>query len=95
MGFLRGDIPLASPVTAVNKATDQPSLAMIKPAALSLLAAVLVCTPACEQQSYEETRMFNQKNSVGGHGHAAGGEAAAAHPAGAPATHAAEGAEKK
>ena len=41
---------------------------MIKPAALSLLAAVLVCTPACEQQTYEETKMFNQSDKVGHHG---------------------------
>lgn len=46
---------------------------MIKPAALSLLAAVLVCTPACEQQDYNETKMFNQKDKVGSHGHGHGG----------------------
>ena len=68
---------------------------MIKPAALSLIAAVLVCTPACEQQSYEETRMFNQSNKVGGHGHSAAGsegKAEAGHPA---KPHAEEGGEKK
>jgi len=42
---------------------------MNKPAALSLLAALLVCTPACEQQSYDETKMFNQSNKTGKHGH--------------------------
>jgi len=41
---------------------------MNKPAALSLLAAALVCTPACEQQTYEETKMFNQSDKVGHHG---------------------------
>ncbi len=53
---------------------------MKKPAALSLLALLLVCTPACEQQSYEETKMFDQKNKVGGHGHGAGDHAPAAKP---------------
>jgi len=45
---------------------------MNKPAALSLLAALLVCTPACEQQSFDETKMFKQSNKVGSHGHGAG-----------------------
>jgi hypothetical protein len=47
---------------------------MNKPAALSLLAALLVCTPACEQQSYDETKMFNQSNKVGKHGHGSAAE---------------------
>ena len=42
---------------------------MKKPATLSLLAAILICSPACEQQDYDETKMFNQSNKVGGHGH--------------------------
>jgi hypothetical protein len=41
---------------------------MNKAATLSFLAAILFCTPACEQQSYDETKMFNQSNKVGGHG---------------------------
>lgn len=65
---------------------------MNKPAALSLLAAALVCTPACEQQSYEETRMFNQSNKVGVHGHGGGEHAKAA--GGAAETHA-DGAKEK
>ena len=56
---------------------------MNKLAALSLLAVILVCTPACEQQSYDETKMFNQSNKVGGHGQAEGEKAKAeSHPAG-------------
>ena len=42
---------------------------MNKPAAFTLLTAILICSPACEQQDYDETKMFNQSNKVGGHGH--------------------------
>jgi hypothetical protein len=56
-------------------------------AALSILAVILVCTPACEQQTYDETKMFNQSDKVGGHGQGGDhkdakkeGDAAKTHP---------------
>ena len=33
-------------------------------AVFSLLAIVLLVSPACEQQNYDETKMFNQKSSL-------------------------------
>jgi hypothetical protein len=45
---------------------------MNKIAAFGLLALVLGVTIGCEQQTYEETRMFNQSShATGGHGHGA------------------------
>ena len=54
---------------------------MNKPAAFGLLALVLGFNIGCEQQSYEETRMFNQSShSTGGHGHGHGAKHDAAKP---------------
>jgi hypothetical protein len=48
---------------------------MKKPAALGLLAFILGANIGCEQQSYEETKMFNQSSKAsGGHGHGHGDE---------------------
>ena len=44
---------------------------MNKLTAFGLLALVLVINAGCEQQSYEETRMFNQSSKATGHGHGA------------------------
>ena len=44
---------------------------MNKPAAFLLLALVPALNMSCEQQSYEETKMFNQSSQPGGHGHGA------------------------
>ena len=60
---------------------------MNKPAAFLLLTLALGFNISCEQQSYEETKMFNQSSKPGGHGHGAAVEhnaakgAAAEHPA--------------
>ena len=42
----------------------------------------MVCTLSCEQQSYEETKKFNQKSTLH-HGGAHGAVKAAGHGAGA------------
>lgn len=39
---------------------------MNKPAAFGLLALVLGFNLGCEQQSYEETKMFNQSHTANG-----------------------------
>ena len=60
---------------------------MNKPAAFCLLAIVLVVSPCCEQQSYEETKMFNQSSQPASHhgdSHDAGKTGGAEHP---PAKH--------
>ena len=44
---------------------------MNKTAAFGLLALFLGVNLGCEQQSYEETRMFNQSHKATGHGHEA------------------------
>lgn len=44
---------------------------MNKPAALCLLALTLGASISCEQQSYEETKMFNQSHKASSH-HGAG-----------------------
>ena len=60
---------------------------MNKPAAFLLLVLAIGFNISCEQQSYEETKMFNQSSKPGGHGHDAGAEhdaakgSAAHHPA--------------
>lgn len=71
---------------------------MKKIAALTSLTAILFLNMSCEKQTWEETRMFQQNRSVGGHGehggehgdaHKEGGEAHAAPAEGghaAPAT---------
>jgi hypothetical protein len=41
---------------------------MNKLIAFGLLAFVLSINAGCEQQSYEETRMFNQSHKASGHG---------------------------
>jgi len=41
---------------------------MNKFSAFSLLAAVIAVSPCCEQQSYEETKMFNQSPHPAQHG---------------------------
>ncbi len=46
-------------------------------AVFSLLAIVLLASPACEKQNYDETKMFNQKSSLKG-GHSAHPEPAKA-----------------
>ena len=62
---------------------------MKKSAAFALIAIVLAAGLGCEQQSYEETKMFNQSSKPGGHhgadhGHEGGAEkgdhAAPKHP---------------
>jgi hypothetical protein len=59
---------------------------MNKPAVCSLFALILAASTGCEQQSYEETKMFNQSNKPGSHGH--GDHAAAAdHQTDKPAAH--------
>ena len=45
---------------------------MNKPAAFLLVVIALGLNIGCEQQSYEETKMFNQSSKPGGHGHDAG-----------------------
>jgi hypothetical protein len=40
---------------------------MNKPAALCLLALTLGASISCEQQSYEETKMFNQSHKASTH----------------------------
>ena len=61
---------------------DHPSLRIMKkPAAFLLLALTLGLNIGCEQQSYEESKMFNQSAKPGGHGH----DAAAEHDANKPA----------
>ena len=42
---------------------------MNKPATFLLLAIALGVNTSCEQQSYEETKMFNQSSKPGGHAH--------------------------
>jgi hypothetical protein len=75
---------LHSPGRGGKHGLDQRHFAMKFAAIFSLLAIVLLVSPACEQQSYEETKMFNQKSSLkDGH---------SAHP---EAGKAAEGGEKK
>lgn len=60
---------------------------MKKPALFLLLALTLGLNIGCEQQSYEETKMFNQSAKPGGHGHdAAADHDAAKPPAGDHAT---------
>ena len=58
---------------------------MNKPAAFLLLAIALGVNTSCEQQSYEETKMFNQSSKPGAHGHDAHPEKDAAK--GAPVGH--------
>lgn len=41
--------------------------------ALAALALALCCTLSCEQQSWEQTKMFNQNRHAEGHGGKAGG----------------------
>ena len=48
---------------------------MNKLAAFALLSLALGVNTSCEQQSYEETRMFNQSHKASGHGHGAKHEA--------------------
>ena len=50
---------------------------MNKPAVFLLIALGLALNIGCEQQSYEETKMFNQSSKPGGHGH----DASAGHDA--------------
>lgn len=57
---------------------------MNKPAAFLLLVLGLALNIGCEQQSYDETKMFNQSSKPGVHGHDAHDAAK-----GAPAGHAA------
>ena len=54
---------------------------MNKPAAFLLLALTLGLNIGCEQQTYEESKMFNQSAKPGVHGHHAGAEHDAAKPA--------------
>lgn len=58
---------------------------MKKPAALCLLAIALVANISCEQQSYEETKMFNQSSKASSHGHSEKPEGGGAHQKEAPA----------
>ncbi len=50
---------------------------MKKILALAALALALTATLSCEQQSWEQTKIFKQTRHAGGHG--AHGEAAPAH----------------
>jgi hypothetical protein len=53
----------------------------MKPAAIfSLLAAILLASPACERQDYEETKMFNQKSTLKDAHHPAPADGAPKHP---------------
>ncbi len=58
-----------------------PLRTMKKPAAFLLLALTLGLNIGCEQQSYEESKMFNQSAKPGGHGHDAAAEHDVAKPA--------------
>ena len=62
---------------------------MNKPAVFLLIGLGLALNIGCEQQSYEETKMFNQSSKPGVHGHDTGAE----HDAdkSAPSDHAAPG----
>ena len=71
-----------------SKAPDHSFLrTMNKPAVFLLIALGLALNSGCEQQSYEETKMFNQSSKPGGHGH----DASAGHDGatGPPGDHAA------
>lgn len=59
---------------------------MKKPAASCLIAVVLGANFGCEQQSYEETKIFNQSAHATPHAekHEAGKAASADHDAGKP-----------
>ena len=59
---------------------------MTKLPALAALAIALTANISCEQQTYEQTKMFNQNRHSEGHGDAHG-EKAGAHAA-TPETHA-------
>jgi hypothetical protein len=54
---------------------------MNKPATFCLLAIVIAASPCCEQQTYEETKMFNQSSHPVSHGgsHDTGKSGAAGH----------------
>ena len=59
---------------------------MKKPAALCLLALTLGVNISCEQQSYEETKMFNQSSKATPHGHNGGTGEGTPHAKQAPAS---------
>lgn len=64
---------------------------MKKSLALASLAIALTASLSCEQQTWEQTKMFNQNRHAEGHGdsHGAHGEAkAGAHAPAAPDAHA-------
>jgi hypothetical protein len=77
LAFLARDIPVAFAGRGVETeaATTPPNQIMKKLTAFGLLGLVLGINMGCEQQSYEETRMFNQSNKATGHGHEAKHEA--------------------